>query len=122
MNQADRELFFEENLFKSTLSKLEREKLIPSLQGNHKRSLIGQKWFYFGETTDEYSLYHDQIVDENDSVVFIHLFADGELLTETLIAIDKKELSNRYPIQGLFPKPMEEWEAKLILKHHFSNQ
>jgi len=122
MNQAENQLFFEESMFKSTLSKIERDKLIPSPQGNHKRSLIGKKWFYFGETVEDYSLFYDQIVAETDSHVFIRLFKDGELLTESLIALDKKELENRYPVQDLFPVPMEDWDAKLILKHHFNNQ
>lgn len=122
MNQAENQLFFEESMFKSTLSKIERDKLIPSPQGNHKRSLIGKKWFYFGETAEDYSLFYDQIVAETDSHVFIRLFKDGELLTESLIALDKKELENRYPVQDLFPAPMEDWDAKLILKHHFNSQ
>lgn len=122
MNQADRELFFEESLFKSTLSTVEREKLIPSPDGNHKRSLIGQKWFYFGETTDDYSLFYDQFVAENDTAVFVRMFQDGELLMDTLVAIPKKRLNKCYPVQSLFPNSMEEWEAELILRNYFKQQ
>ena len=122
MNQADRELFFEESLFKSTLSTVEREKLIPSPDGNHKRSLIGQKWFYFGETTDDYSLFYDQFVEENDTAVFVRMFQDGELLMDTLVAIPKEGLNKCYPIQSLFPNSMEEWEAELILRNYFKQQ
>lgn len=122
MNQAEKELFFEKDMYKSTLSKVERSKLIPSPQGNHERSLIGQKWFYFGETKDEYSLFYDEIVWQTKDVVFVEIVKDNQTITDSAVAIKITDLEKRYPVQDLFPKPMEEKEALSILKNYFKNQ
>ena len=122
MEQEERELFFMEEFNQSTLRNVEREKLIPSPQGNHKRSLIGQEWYYYGETETEYTLFCDKIVGETKQHVFIELYADDILLSNSLIAIEKEALSQRYPIQELFPCAMTKTVAAAILRDHFAQQ
>lgn len=122
MEQEERELFFMEESNQSTLRNVEREKLIPSPQGNHKRSLIGQEWYYYGETETEYTLFCDKIASETEQHVFIQLYADGLLLSDSLIAIEKEALSQRYPVQELFPCAMTQAVAETILKDHFAQQ
>lgn len=122
MNKEVQELF-EENLHQSTLKSVEKDKLVfSSPQGNHKRSRLGEKWFYFGETTDSYTLFHDEIEGEDTNHYFVRLYQDGESLTDDLIAIGKKEFSKRYPVQMLFSHSMEETEALAVLKTYFKDQ
>lgn len=91
-------------------------------QGNHQRSLIGQEWYYYGESVDEYALYTDVFVKETDTCVFVDMYEEGIKLNQHAIAIDKKHIHNLYPVQSLFPRPMTEKEAKSILRRHFLNQ
>lgn len=122
MNKEIQELF-EEEIGGSTLQNVEKEKLVfSSPQGNHKRSRVGEKWYYFGETEESYSLFHDQIVGENETHFFLHLYEDGVLITDSLVAIEKDYFKKAYPIQPLFPKAMEKDEALDILRNHFKNQ
>ena len=119
MDQTERELFFKESEQENTLSGVEVEKLVFSPHGNHKRSLVGDKWFYFGETEEEYSLFHDEVVNEDDSHVYILMYENGELLIGMPIAIWKTDYEKIYPIQPLFPFPMQSFEAESILKEYF---
>lgn len=122
MTQEELEMFFQIHQPYSTLTKVEKEKLIPSPKGNHERSLIGMKWFYYGETEDEYTLFHDEIVDEVGEFVFVDLYMDNTKMVETSVPIKIVDIQKRYPAQDLFPVPMEKEEAIEILREHFKNQ
>lgn len=91
-------------------------------QGNHKRSLVGLEWFYYGETDTNYALYKDVIVSENKSSVFIDIYEDDYKLNTTSIALEKERLKDIYPLQSLFPRPMSQAEAEEILKEHFAKE
>ena len=72
MNQEEREAFFKEEETLSTLAKAVSGPLGQTApHGNLERSFVGEKWFYYGETTEEYSLYCDEVVDEDFFCVFI---------------------------------------------------
>lgn len=90
--------------------------------GNHQRSLVGDQWYYYGESGDEYSLYKDIIVYEGDSFVLIDMYEDDTRLNRHPIALAKDKLDTLYPVQDLFSEPMGESEAKAILKYHFLQQ
>lgn len=122
MNKEVQQLF-EEEQNQSTLKNVEKGKLFfSSPHGNHKRSRMGEKWFYFGETAENYSLFYDEVVGESDSHYFLRLHEDGEWIADTLVAIEKNQFEKRYPVQPLFATSMEETEAVAILKDHFKLQ
>lgn len=122
MNQEEREAFFKEE---ETLSTLAKAASIPSghaPQGNLERSFVGEKWFYYGETADEYSLYCDEVVSEDLQHVYIMIKEGERELLPSLVALDKIAYQKRYPVQSLFIKPMQTADALKILRVHFSNQ
>lgn len=91
-------------------------------QGNHQRSLIGNEWYYYGETAEEYALYKDCVVAENDTHVFIDMYEGERKLNSHRIPVEKKRLDDLYPVQSLFPYAMSEKEARAILRNHFITQ
>ena len=123
MNQEEREAFFKEEETLSTLAKAVSGPLGQTApHGNLERSFVGEKWFYYGETTDEYSLYCDEVVDEDMQRVYIMIKESERPLLHNLVAMDKITYEKRYPVQSLFMHPMQEAEAQMILRKHFSNQ
>lgn len=123
MNQEEREAFFKEEETLSTLAKAVSGPLGQTApHGNLERSFVGEKWFYYGETTDEYSLYCDEVIDEDLHCVYIMIKEGDRNLLHNLVAMDKIAYQRRYPVQSLFIKPMELAEAREILRIHFSNQ
>ena len=123
MNQEEREAFFKEEETLSTLAKAVSGPLGQTApHGNLERSFVGEKWFYYGETTEEYSLYCDEVVDEDFFCVYIMIKEGNRNLLNSLVAMDKIAYQRRYPVQSLFMKPMELAEATEILPSHFANQ
>lgn len=123
MNQEEREAFFKEEETLSTLAKAVSGPLGQTApHGNLERSFVGEKWFYYGETTEEYSLYCDEVVDEDFFCVYIMIKEGNRNLLNNLVAMDKIAYQRRYPVQSLFMKPMELAEATEILRSHFANQ
>ena len=123
MNQEEREAFFKEEETLSTLAKAVSGPLGQTApHGNLERSFVGEKWFYYGETTEEYSLYCDEVVDEDFFCVYIMIKEGNRNLLNSLVAMDKIAYQRRYPVQSLFRKPMELAEATEILRSHFANQ
>ena len=122
MNQEEREAFFKEEETLSTLAKAASATSEHAPHGNLERSYVGEKWFYYGETTDEYSLYCDEVVDEDFFCVYIMIKEGNRNLLNSLVAMDKIAYQRRYPVQSLFMKPMELAEATEILRSHFANQ
>ena len=123
MNQEEREAFFKEEETLSTLAKAVSGPLGQTApHGNLERSFVGEKWFYYGETTEEYSLYCDEVVDEDFFCVYIMIKERNRNLLNSLVAMDKIAYQRRYPVQSLFMKPMELAEAIEILRSHFANQ
>ena len=123
MNQEEREAFFKEEETLSTLAKAVSGPLGQTApHGNLERSFVGEKWFYYGETTDEYSLYCDEVVDEDMQRVYIMIKEGERPLLHNLVAMDKITYEKRYPVQSLFMHPMQEAEARMILRKHFSSQ
>ena len=122
MNQEEREAFFKEEETLSTLAKAASATSEHAPHGNLERSYVGEKWFYYGETTDEYSLYCDEVVDEDMQRVYIMIKEGERPLLHNLVAIDKITYEKRYPVQSLFMHPMQEAEAQMILRKHFSSQ
>lgn len=123
MNQEEREAFFKEEETLSTLAKAVSGPLGQTApHGNLERSFVGEKWFYYGETTEEYSLYCDEVVDEDFFCVYIMIKEGSRNLLNSLVAMDKIAYQRRYPVQSLFMKPMELAEATEILRSHFANQ
>ena len=123
MNQEEREAFFKEEETLSTLAKAVSGPLGQTApHGNLERSFVGEKWFYYGETTEEYSLYCDEVVDEDFFCVYIMIKEGNPNLLNSLVAMDKIAYQRRYPVQSLFMKPMELAEATEILRSHFANQ
>lgn len=123
MNQEEREAFFKEEETLSTLAKAVSGPLGQTApHGNLERSFVGEKWFYYGETTEEYSLYCDEVVDEDFFCVYIMIKEGNRNLLNSLVAMDKIAYQRRYPVQSLFMKPMELAEAIEILRSHFANQ
>ena len=123
MNQEEREAFFKEEETLSTLAKAVSGPLGQTApHGNLERSFVGEKWFYYGETTEEYSLYCDEVVDEDMQRVYIMIKEGERPLLHNLVAMDKITYEKRYPVQSLFMKPMELAEATEILRSHFANQ
>lgn len=88
-------------------------------QGNHKRSLVGDEWYYYGETYETYSLYKDKVIRETSDHVFIDIYEENTRLNSTPIGIEKNRLHKLYPVQELFPRPMGQEEAREILRKHF---
>ena len=108
MNQEEREAFFKEEETLSTLAKAVSGPLGQTApHGNLERSFVGEKWFYYGETTEEYSLYCDEVVDEDFFCVYIMIKEGNRNLLNSLVAMDKIAYQRRYPVQSLFMKPME---------------
>ena len=122
MNQEEREAFFKEEETLSTLAKAASATSEHAPHGNLERSFVGEKWFYYGETTEEYSLYCDEVVDEDFFCVYIMIKEGNRNLLNSLVAMDKIAYQRRYPVQSLFMKPMELAEATEILRSHFANQ
>ena len=123
MNQEEREAFFKEEETLSTLAKAVSGPLGQTApHGNLERSFVGEKWFYYGETTEEYSLYCDEVVDEDFFCVYIMIKEGNRNLLNSLVAMDKIAYQRRYPVQSLFMEPMELAEAREILRSHFANQ
>ena len=123
MNQEEREAFFKEEETLSTLAKAVSGPLGQTApHGNLERSFVGEKWFYYGETTEEYSLYCDEVVDEDFFCVYIMIKEGNRNLLNNLVAMDKIAYQRRYPVQSMFMKPMELAEATEILRSHFANQ
>ena len=123
MNQEEREAFFKEEETLSTLAKAVSGPLGQTApHGNLERSFVGEKWFYYGETTEEYSLYCDEVVDEDFFCVYIMIKEGSRNLLNSLVAMDKIAYQRRYPVQSMFMKPMELAEATEILRSHFANQ
>ena len=123
MNQEEREAFFKEEETLSTLAKAVSGPLGQTApHGNLERSFVGEKWFYYGGTTEEYSLYCDEVVDEDFFCVYIMIKEGNRNLLNSLVAMDKIAYQRRYPVQSLFMKPMELAEATEILRSHFANQ
>ena len=123
MNQEEREAFFKEEETLSTLAKAVSGPLGQTApHGNLERSFVGEKWFYYGETTEEYSLYCDEVVDEDFFCVYIMIKEGNRNLLNSLVAMDKIAYQRRYPVQSMFMKPMEHPQATEILRSHFANQ
>lgn len=87
--------------------------------GNHKRSRIGDKWFYYGETEDAFNLYYDEVVGKDEKHLYILMYEEEQQMTRTPIAVTHDKANQMYPIQTLFPEPMERKEALEILRNYF---
>lgn len=122
MNQEERERFFkkEEASLRGLMEKSPSFKFTP--HGNHKRSFVGESWYYFGETDIEYTLFHDLVEYEDDKHVYISIYKDNKKISNTSIAVLKDDFERQYPVQRLFPHSMNEEEATAILKEYFINQ
>lgn len=116
MNQLDYESLFEED------QPVIPDRIKTFSHGNHQRSLVGDQWYYYGESGDEYALYKDIIVHEGDTFVLIDMYEDDTRLNRHPIAINKDRLAYLYPVQELFSEPMNESDAKAILRYHFIKQ
>lgn len=107
------EMFEEENSLKGVSPKYGFS------NGNHKRSRIGDKWFYYGETEDSFTLYRDEVVSVDEDYVYIHIYQEDRRLTDTPVAITHLKVHQMYPLQKIFSEPMEKREALRILRDHF---
>lgn len=121
MNQAERENFFMEEV--NPLKNLSTGELTFSPHGNHKRSLVGKRWYYLAETDTSYNLLWDEIVEETEDSIWIRLWMDDSLVTENTIHITRERYNEIYPVQeGLFPCTLTHEEALMRLKEYFSMQ
>ena len=91
-----------------------------TLYDNHERSLIGDKWYAYGESEKSFTLICHEVIVEDDEYVYIDIskFKEGSYCT--LLPIKRENYFKNYPIQNTFPKPMEEEEALDILRSLFS--
>ena len=121
MNQTERENFFMEEV--SPLKNLSKAELSFPPHGNHKRSLVGKRWYYLAETDTTYNLLCDEIVEESEEGLWLRLWMDDCLITDTTVYITREHYNDMYPVQKeLFPCTLTHEEALARLKEYFSMQ
>lgn len=91
-----------------------------TLYDNHERSLIGDKWYAYGDTLNNFTLIYHEVIDEDNEFVYININKFNEESICCLLPVKKELYFNIYPIQKTFPIPMEEEEALDILRNIFS--
>lgn len=91
-----------------------------TLYDNHERSLIGDKWFAYGDSEKTFTLIYHEVVQENEDYLFVNVVLLDEGPIATLLPVKREDYNNIYPIQDIFPKSMEVKEAMDILKTIFS--
>lgn len=90
-----------------------------SLQDNLERSFVGEKWFAYGETKDNYILIYHKVVSVIGENVFIEHYTENEKIFDGFSCCTKEQFIKDYPIQKDFPYPMSIDEAKKILVDKF---
>lgn len=120
MNQTERESLFREE--EPILGETPRHARFFSPHGNHKRSLVGKRWYYLAESDLSYNLFYDEVVDETETSIWLRLWMDERELTENTIHISREQYDRTYPVQPLFPHPMEHKEALSTLREYFWQQ
>lgn len=91
-----------------------------TLYDNHERSLIGDKWFAYGDSEKTFTLIYHEVIAENDDYVFVNIEALDLGILATLLPVKREDYNTIYPIQDVFSKPMEIEEAMDVLKTIFS--
>lgn len=120
MNQIERELFFMAE--ESPLKKLTAaERMFPP-HGNHKRSLIGKRWYYLAESEQSYDLFYDEVVQEDATGIWLKLYMNDKELTPNTLYVSREQYKKMYPVQELFPVPVNNRDALLILRDYFRGQ
>lgn len=123
MNQEEREAFFKgkpETL--SYLAEKYRTDRRDSPHGNPERSFVGEKWFYYGKKEMDCELYCDEVIAETDTHVFVVIRKNIRDLLDNPVAISKEHYLEMYPIQDVFPCPMDWGAAVYRLSEHLKNQ
>lgn len=98
---------------------MKENKINLSSQDNLERSFVGEKWFAYGETEDNYTLFYQEIVKQNGDYLYIEFHNEEGIILNNPCCFHIDDYKKMYPIQEVFNKPMSLEDAKDILRQLF---